>query len=129
MEATPENLNMIRGILHSQLAESIMKRLFLEFKKDPNFKATMEKIASGDLKVKLPGLSFNAICDESRASRTTVHATLTTLLKRFTVITNEKDYVQTTPGPRLAIVYSLRPETVNVMLFLFPALAEESVPG
>jgi hypothetical protein len=118
---------MIRGVLYSPLAESIMKLLFQEFKKASDFRETLRRIVDGDYDVKLPGLSFNAICDNSQASRTTVHATLTVLLKKYRVLRNEEGYVQTAPGKRLAIIYRLRPEAIPVLLFLFPSVAENNL--
>jgi DNA-binding transcriptional ArsR family regulator len=123
---TSASREMIRGILLSPLAERIAKMLFAEFKKDENFHAILQRIREGDFNVKLPGLSFNAICSQSKASRTTVHATLAILLKKYKIVTNEEGYVETQPGKRLAIVYSLRPETIPIMLFLFPSALEEN---
>jgi len=122
---TPELREMIRGVLCSPLAEHIVKLLFSQIKKMENYTRILEQIQSGDYEGKLLGLSFNDICDQSQASRTTVHATLAVLVMKYPALNNDRGYVQTAPGKRLAIIYSLKPEAVRALLFLFPSLAEE----
>ena len=92
---TPELREMIRGVLSSPLAEHIVKLLFSQIRRMENSGTVLEQIRNDNYDEKLPGLSFNDICSQSQASRTTVHATLAVLVMKYHVLKNDQGYVQT----------------------------------
>ena len=112
-EMTPENAKRIAAVLSSDVAKRVSFLLY------------QEALKGKDEEGKTKGLTFNDLCRNISASRTTVHKVLAQFVVRDKIVLNSEGYVETPMGNRLATIYRLRPELMPIVEFLRPSLLIE----